>query len=62
MVNSNLKTQQRYSAVDLMRLPLKVRLRILAASSKKAEEVYKADRRLTDYEAFGTNDLYDETP
>jgi hypothetical protein len=62
MVNSSLKTQQSYSAVDLMRLPLKVRLRILASSSRKAEEIYKRDKRLTDFEAFGANDLYDETP
>lgn len=50
------------SAVELMKLPSKERERILAAAEVEAEADYRGDRGLTDFEAFGEDDLYDETP
>ncbi len=50
------------SAVELMKLPSKERERILAAATTEAEADYRGDRGLTDFEAFGEDDLYDETP
>ena len=50
-----------YSAVELMKLPLKERLRILASTVAEAEGIYANDKRLTDFEAFGEDDLYNAT-
>ena len=50
------------SAVELMKQPRKERERILAAAAAEAEADYREDRGLTDFEAFGEDDLYDETP
>jgi len=54
--------QEIYSAVELMKLPLKKRLKILACTAAEAEVLYASDKRLTDFEAFGEDDLYDTTP
>jgi hypothetical protein len=51
--------QPTYSAVELMKLPLKERLKILTCTAAEAEEIYSNDKRLTDFEAFGKDDLYD---
>ena len=51
--------QPTYSAVELMKLPLKKRLKILACTAAEAEAIYSNDKRLTDFEAFGEDDLYD---
>lgn len=51
--------QPTYSAVELMKLPLKERLKILACTAAEAEAIYSNDKRLTDFEAFGEDDLYD---
>ena len=50
-----------YLAIELMKLPIKERLRILASTAAEAEAIYAADKRLTDFEAFGKDDLYDTT-
>ena len=50
--------QPTYSAVELMKLPLKERLKILACTAAEAEAIYSNDKRLTDFEAFGEDDLY----
>jgi len=54
--------QPTYSAIELMKLPLKERLKILACTAAEAEVLYANDKRLTDFEAFGEDDLYDTTP
>jgi len=54
--------QPTYSAVELMKLPLKERLKILACTAAEAETIYSNDKRLTDFEAFGGDDLYDTPP
>jgi len=48
-----------YSAVELMKLPLMERLKILACTAAEAEAIYSNDKRLTDFEAFGEDDLCD---
>lgn len=50
------------SAIELMKLPLEERHRLLAAAAAEAENVYRTDRDLTDFEAFGEGDLYDDYP
>lgn len=49
-----------WTAEELLKLPLEERDRILAAQAALAEEEYRANRDLTDFEAFGEDDLYDE--
>ena len=51
--------KQSHSAIDLMKLPIKERLRILASTAAEAEAIYAADKRLTDFEAFAEDDFYD---
>lgn len=53
---------QRYTARELMRLPREERNRILAEAAREAEEEYHTSKDLTDFEAFGEDDLYDEYP
>ncbi|MGH2484399.1 MAG: helix-turn-helix domain-containing protein [Ktedonobacterales bacterium] len=53
---------QRYTARELLRLPREERDRILAAAAQAAEEEYRENPALSDFEAFGEDDLYDEYP
>ncbi|MBF6591617.1 MAG: ImmA/IrrE family metallo-endopeptidase [Ktedonobacterales bacterium] len=53
---------RRYTATELMRLPFEARERILAEQSKQAVEAYQTNPALTDFEAFGEDDLYDDYP
>lgn len=50
------------SAVELMRLPVKERERILTTAAAEAEASYRCDPDLTDFHAYGEEDLYDATP
>ncbi len=47
------------SARELMRLPRSRRQGILAKAAALAEEEYRENRELTDFEAFGEDDLHD---
>lgn len=47
---------------ELMKLPKEDREKILAVSAELAAKDYNKDSVLTDFEAFGENDFYDETP
>lgn len=49
------------SAVDVMRLPKTERDRILAEAAALAETEYDSNDQLTDFEAFGDEDLQDES-
>jgi hypothetical protein len=49
------------SAVDVMKLPIEEREAILANAAKFAQYEYEMNPDLTDFEAFGEEDLYDET-
>jgi len=53
---------RRLSPSEIFKLPEAERRRLLAASAILAEEEYRTNRDLTDFEAFGDNDLFDETP
>ncbi|HEU5198527.1 MAG TPA: AbrB/MazE/SpoVT family DNA-binding domain-containing protein [Ktedonobacterales bacterium] len=49
--------RHRWTAEELLKLPLEERDRILAAQAALAEEEYRTNRDLTDFEAFGEGDL-----
>ena len=50
--------RQRISAAELRKLPPGERAVILQAQARLAEEIYRRDRELTDFEAFGEGDLH----
>jgi hypothetical protein len=50
--------RRRLSAAELRKLPASERAAILEAQAKVAEELYRRDRELTDFEAFGEEDLH----
>ena len=49
--------RQRLSAAELRKLPASERASILEDQAKAAEELYRNDRNLTDFEAFDEGDL-----
>ncbi len=51
-----------YTARELLQLPREERNRILAAAARDAEEEYRTNPDLTDFEALGEDDLYDDYP
>ncbi|WIG59423.1 MAG: hypothetical protein OJF49_002170 [Ktedonobacterales bacterium] len=53
---------RRYTALELMKLPLAERHRILEEAAEEAAEEYRTNPELTDFEAFGEDDLYDDHP
>lgn len=52
----------RWTASELRRLPAEQRDAILAAAAELAEPLYRNDPKLTDFEAFGGDDLLPFTP
>ena len=50
-----------WTAAELRKLPAKQRDAILEAAAALAEEMYRNDPQLTDFEAFGEDDLYGES-
>lgn len=52
----------RYSARELLKLSHEERDRILVAAAEAAEAEYRENPALSDFEAFGEDDLYDEYP
>ena len=53
---------QRLSASELRKLPPDERAAILEAQAALAEEHYRRDRELTDFEAFAEDDLHVADP
>ena len=53
--------RHRLSVSELRKLPHKERNAILEAQAILAEPIYRHDRQLTDFEAFGEDDLYGES-
>jgi hypothetical protein len=53
--------QKNWTAAELRKLPAHERDAILEAAAAVAEETYRNDPRLTDFEAFGVEDLYGES-
>ncbi|MFI5455522.1 MAG: hypothetical protein ACHRXM_08730 [Isosphaerales bacterium] len=56
VVNQN----QRITTSELRKLPLEERNAILEAQAALAESIYRNDPRMTDFEAFGEDDLHGE--
>jgi len=50
--------ERRWTAAELRQLPAEERDAILAAAAKLAEPLYRSDPDLTDFEAFGEDDLH----
>jgi len=57
-----LPDEKHLSAVDLRKLPADERSAILGAQAALAEDLYRGDRQLTDFEAFGEEDLHGDGP
>lgn len=56
--NDLFESERAYSPTDLRRLPKDQRDSILKAAAEQVADVYTTDRDLTDFEAFGQEDLY----
>ena len=54
-------TEKNWTAAELRKLPPDQRDAILAAAAALAEDLYRNDPQLTDFEAFGEEDLYGES-
>ena len=54
--------ERRLRVKALLKLPLEERDRILERQAAQAEALYRSDPDLTDFEALGEKDFYDETP
>ncbi|MBI1918487.1 MAG: hypothetical protein HYS12_27665 [Planctomycetes bacterium] len=54
-------TEKNWTAAELRKLPADQRDAILAAAAALAEDLYRNDPELTDFEAFGEEDLYGES-
>jgi acyl-CoA reductase-like NAD-dependent aldehyde dehydrogenase len=52
---------KRWTAADLRKLPPAERDAILAAAAARAEAEYRNDAALTDFEAYGKDDLYGQS-
>ncbi len=52
---------KKWTAAELRKLPAAERDAILEAAAAMAEEIYRTNPELTDFEAFGEDDLYGES-
>jgi hypothetical protein len=55
------KSTKRWSAAELRKLAPVERDAIMAAAAALAEEEYRTNASLTDFDAFGTEDLHGES-
>ncbi len=55
------KVEGSVSSTDLLRLPRGQRTQILAAAAAQAEKEYRTNPELTDFNAFGEDDLHVES-
>ena len=53
--------EKTWTAAELRKLPAPQRDAILQAAAAFAEDIYRNDPQLTDFEAFGEEDLYGES-
>lgn len=53
--------EKNWTAAELRNLPADQRDAILKAAAALAEEIYRTDSQLTDFDAFGEEDLYGES-
>ena len=59
--NSSLPEKKNWTAAQLRQLPAEQRNAILETAAAIAEAIYRNDPQLTDFEAFGEEDLYGES-
>lgn len=52
--------EKHWTAAELRKLPAQQRDAVLETAASIAEEIYRNDAQLTDFEAFGEEDLYGE--
>ena len=57
-----LSIERHFSAAELRKLPADERTAILMNQAALAEDLYRRDRQLTDFEAFGEEDLRGDEP
>jgi Zn-dependent peptidase ImmA (M78 family)/transcriptional regulator with XRE-family HTH domain len=55
-------TPKRFSATDLRKMTRDQRATILSGASALAQDLYETDANLTDFDAFGEEDLYGDAP
>jgi hypothetical protein len=53
--------KKNWTVAELRKLPAQQRDAILEAAAALAEEIYRHDPSLTDFEAFGEEDLFGES-
>ncbi len=53
--------KKNWTAAELRKLPAQQRDAILEAAFAVAEEIYRNNPELTDFEAFGEDDMYGES-
>lgn len=58
MNTTNSVTRKRWTAAELRKLPAAERDAIMEAAAAGAEQEYRNNPELTDFEAFGKDDLY----
>jgi hypothetical protein len=61
VIRSVVNHDHRLSISELRKLPLEERNAVLAAQAALAEPIYRSDPRMTDFEAFGEDDLFGES-
>ncbi len=59
-MNTHPRQGKTWTAAELRKRPADQRDAILAAAAALAEEIYRNDPLLTDFEAFGEEDMYGE--
>ena len=59
--NSTTTPNKKWTAAELRKLPTVERDAILAAAAALAENEYRNNAALSDFEAFGTEDLHGES-
>jgi hypothetical protein len=60
-MNHTTTSEKRWKASELRQLPREQRDAILAAAAARAEDEYRNDPVLTAFEAFGKEDLHDDS-
>ncbi|HTU20825.1 MAG TPA: hypothetical protein VMG10_22420 [Gemmataceae bacterium] len=61
MATQNGVATKRWTAAELLKLPMEERNAILEAAAALAEEEYRTNPELTAFEAFGKDDLYGDS-
>jgi hypothetical protein len=61
VVRAPRRAGQKWTAKELRGMPPSERDAILRAAAKRAEADYRGDRKLTDFEAFGKEDLHGDS-